>query len=278
MKPLIVICALIAQLLPGIVRGDTPYAVKVPATGEVVHCTAYPPQLAPGAKAGLVIHLYGHGGSNIVFNAGRPPFDVIRRRITERGYWLIVPDLGPRHWMSDDAVDRLDAVIKEWTQKEDIDPARVHLLGSSMGASSSLLYVMRRPGKIRSVAAIFPVTDQVRFFTDAPNYRESVGPAHHVTDANREAVLRAISPLYHAEAFQQTPVFLVHGAKDTVVNVAHSREFAAALQKQGSPVIYRESPEEGHHDEIVVSFQEEIADFLTKADANSGPARAGWSR
>ncbi len=257
-------------LLPGVARAEAPFAVKVPGTGEVVYCTAYPPRVAPGAKAGLVVHLYGHGGSNVVFNAGRPPFDVIRQRITERGYWLVVPDLGPRHWMNDAAVARLDTVIAEWIQREDVDPARVHLLGSSMGASSSLLYVMRRPGKIKSVVAIFPVTDQVRFFADAPKYRPSVGEAHHVTEAGREEVLRSISPLDHPDAFRQTPVFLLHGAKDSTVDVGHSRRFAAELQKRGCPVVYRESPEEDHRDEIVVPYQEEIADFLTKPAAAHG--------
>jgi len=251
-------------------EAPAPFAVKVPGTDELVYCTVYPPRVAPGTKAGLVVHLYGHGGSNVVFNIGRPPFDVIRRRITESGYWLVVPDLGPRHWMNDAAVAKLDAVIAEWIQHEDVDPARVHLIGTSMGGSSSLIYVMRRPGKIKSVVAIFPITDHVRFFADAPNYRPSVGEAHHVTEAGREAQLRAISPRYHLEAFRSTPVFLLHGARDDTVDVAHSREFFAELQKQGSPVVYRESPEEKHRDEIVIPYQDEIADFLTKPAAASG--------
>src|SRR5690606_688022 len=113
--------------------------------------TVYAPRSAPGTKAGLVIHLYGHNGSNIGFNAGRPPFDTIRKRLAERGYWLVIPDLGPRHWMNEGAVARLDAVIEHWVSQEGVDPERVHLLGSSMGGTSSLIYVMRRPGKIRSV-------------------------------------------------------------------------------------------------------------------------------
>lgn len=264
MKRLLLPC--IIFLLSGVAWGAAPF-VTLPGTDETVYCTIYPPRITPGNKAGLVIHLYGHGGSNVTFNIGRTPFDTLRQRITERGYWLVIPDLGPRHWMNNAAVARLDAVIAEWIEHEHVDPARVHLIGSSMGAYSSLLYVMRRPGKVRSLAAIFPVTDQVRFWDEKTSYRQSVGDAHGLPAANREEALRALSPVYHPDAFRQTPLFLLHGAKDNTVVVEHSRRLASELQQRGYLLVYRESPDAAHKDEIVVPYQEELADFLTKPDS-----------
>jgi|GEM_PF-690380 len=239
--------------------------VPLPGTNEVVVCAVYPPQVASGEKAGLIVHLYGSNGSHTNFNIGRPPFDTLRRLVAERGYWLVVPELGPRHWMNDAAVARVDAVIADWIQREGVDPERVHLLGSSMGAGSSLVYVMRRPGLAKSVAAIFPPTDWPRFGEEKPVYRKAISEAHHLDEADCYAGLRALSPLYHPEAFRQTPVFLLHGAKDDTVPVEHSRAFAEALNQQGSSVIYRETRDGRHQDEIAIPYQKEIADFLTRS-------------
>lgn len=250
-----------------VASADTPVIreVALPGTDEVVVCSVYPPQVTPGEKTGLIVHLYGSGGSHTNFNAGRPPFDRFRQLIAERGYWLVVPELGPRHWMNDAAVARVDAVINEWIQQEGVDPERVHLLGSSMGAGSSLVYVMRSPGKVKSVGAIFPPTDLPRWGKGKPAYGEAMSVAHGLDDAGREAGLRALSPLYHPEAFRDTPVFILHGAMDDTIPVEHSRLFVEALKEQGSSVIYRETRDGMHKDEIVIPYQKEIADFLTKS-------------
>jgi len=152
--------------------------LRAPGGRPEVTCTIYPPQPAPPGQAGLVVHLYGSGGSHKTHNAGRAPYDELRRLLAARGYWLVVPELGPRHWMSDAACDQVDAVIAAMVQNEALDPARVHLLGTSMGGGSSLIYVMRRPGKIASVAAIFPMTDFAQWLQEKPGYRQAIETAH----------------------------------------------------------------------------------------------------
>ncbi len=83
------------------------------------------------------------------------------------------------------------------------------------------------------------------------------------------SVLDSLSPLKHVAAFADIPVFLIHGDTDIIVPPHHSRDFAEALKKQGSPVTYREASGVGHSDVIVEPFQQEIADFLTNAVAKS---------
>jgi dipeptidyl aminopeptidase/acylaminoacyl peptidase len=246
--------------------------LPLPGTGEMIACSVYPPKPVAGAAAGLVVHLHGSGGSYLDFNAKRPPFDLLRQRLAERGYWLVVPELGPNHWMNAAAVARLDAAIDHWIRQEGVDPARVHLLGSSMGASCSLIYVMRRPGKIKSVVAVFPPTDFPAFSDEHAGFRKGVMQAHHLAEPNLKESLRAFSPYHHLEDFRATPIFLLHGVKDPLVGVKHSRQFAEALRRQGSPVIYREDPEGVHKDDIVGPFQEEIADFLTRPATTPKPS------
>jgi dipeptidyl aminopeptidase/acylaminoacyl peptidase len=231
-----------------------------------IACAIYAPQLVVQGKAGLVVHLYGSGGSHKGYNIGRAPYDELRRLLAAQGYWLVVPELGPRHWMNDAACGQLDAVIAELVQRERVDPARVHLLGTSMGAGSSLIYVMRRPGTIKSVAAIFPMTDFAKWLQEKPGYRAAVEQAHGILSEQRDAALQQISPLGHPEAFRNTPVFLLHGDRDATVLLHHSRDFAAALKDKGCSVIYREVAGGTHNDSIVLSYQKELADFLTKED------------
>jgi len=112
-------------------------ALPAPGDGAAVTGTLYAPQPVPEGKAGLVVHLYGSGGSHESYNVGRPPVDEFRRLLAARAYWLVVPELGPRHWMNDAACNQVDAVIAAMVQHERVDPGRVHLLGTSMGGGSS---------------------------------------------------------------------------------------------------------------------------------------------
>ena len=236
-----------------------------------IACVVYAPQPVPEGKAGLVVHLYGSGGSHREneYNVGRAPYAAFRRLLAERGYWLVVPDLGPKHWMNAKACAQVDAVIAAMIKKERVDPERVHLLGTSMGAGSSLIYVMRRPERITSVVAVFPMTDFARWLQEKPGYRGPVEQAHGIAPEQRDATLAKLSPLLHPEAFRNVPVLLLHGDSDTVVPPHHSRDFAAALEEKGCAVIYHEVPGLTHNDKIAQAFQRELADFLTKENKRS---------
>ncbi len=133
-----------------------------------ITCTVYGPNGSAKGKPGLVVHLYGSGGSHRKghYNVGRSPYDEFRRLLAERGYWLVVPELGARHWMNETASAQLDSVIGAMVDIEGVDAGHVHLFGTSMGAGSSLIYAMRHPENIKSVVAIFPMTDSPPQFED----------------------------------------------------------------------------------------------------------------
>ena len=230
--------------------------------GAAVECAVYPPLNIDG-NAGIVLHLYGHGGSCREYNIMRSPYAEARRLLRERGYWLVVPDLGGSHWMNNAACKILDSVIHGMITAHGVNPDRVHILGTSMGGGSGLAYVMRRPGRIRSICAVFPMTDFAQWVQESPAYLQRIAEAHGVKLSEATPVLRAISPLLHSASFADIPVLLMHGDSDSIVPVHHSRDFAAALKKQGSPVTYREVSGVGHDDAIAEPFQREIVEFLT---------------
>jgi len=236
-----------------------------PGHPQAVSCTVIPPLRQADGKPGLVIHLYGSGGSHRFYNLMRPPYGLLRRLLPERGYRIVVPELGPTHWMNAQAIATLDAVIEGLIGAGEADPARVHILGTSMGASSGLVYAMRRPGVVRSVCAVFPVTDFAGWAAQFPDRGVSLAQAHGVTPEAAQAAFRGLSPLNHVPAFANMPVYLLHGDADGVVPVRHSRDFAAALRAAGCPVTYRESPGMGHDDHIAACWQEEILEFFAGA-------------
>jgi dipeptidyl aminopeptidase/acylaminoacyl peptidase len=230
---------------------------------QAVPCTVCPPSPQAGGKPGLVVHLYGSGGSHAFYNLMRPPYGLLRRLLPERGYRVVVPDLGPSHWMNEQAMAALDAIIEGLTAGGQADPTRIHILGTSMGAASGLVYAMRRPAVVRSVCAVFPVTDLAAWAAQFPERGVSLAQAHGVQPGDAQPLFRELSPLNHVPAFANMPVYLLHGDADGVVPARHSRDFAAALRAAGCPVTYREVPGIGHDDSIAASWQEEILEFLT---------------
>ena len=228
-----------------------------------VPCTIYPPSPGASRKPALILHLYGSGGSHTAFNLMRSPFARLRRLLWERGCWVAVPELGRSHWMSEKACRTLDSTIAAMIDQEKIDPVRVHILGTSMGAGSGLAYIARRPGVIRSMCAFFPMTDWVQWVREQPGRLKRIAEAHGVAPEDAEPALRAISPMSNLDAYVNLPLLVIHGQPDKVVPVHHSRDFVAALQSRGANVIYRESPDFGHDNALAEGHQEEIADFLT---------------
>ncbi len=257
-----------ASLIASSAFAAEPVVRKIPGPdgGDPIPCTVYAPQPVPQGKAGLVVHLYGSGGSHRKneYNMGREPYAKCRQLLAERGYWLVVPDLGRSHWMNEKACAQVDAVIAAMIAQEQVDPKRVHLLGTSMGAGSSLIYTMRRPGRIRSLVALFPMTDFVRWLEEKPGYRTAVEQAHGIVPEQRADALAEISPLLHSEAFQNVPILLLHGDADKIVPIHHSRDLAAVLKEKGCSVSLIEVPGLTHSDKVAQPHQQEIADFLTK--------------
>ena len=55
------------------------------------------------------------------------------------------------------------------------------MCSASMGAGCSLIYAMQRPGRIRSLVAVFPMTDLVRWLDEKTGYRTVVERAGSAT-------------------------------------------------------------------------------------------------
>jgi predicted peptidase len=106
-------------------------------------------------------------------------------------------------------VQALNRLLNELTEKLRIDEKRIYLTGLSLGGYGTWKLAIRYP---RRFAAIVPICGW--------------------GDPQKVGVLRDV------------PIWVFHGAKDTVVPLQKSRELVSALRTAGGPVkftIYRES-------------------------------------
>jgi predicted peptidase len=112
------------------------------------------------------------------------------------------------------------------------DPDRIALTGLSRGGYGVWQLALTHPGRFR---ALIPVCAGITAPPAHPDLRVAA------LDGNDEPWREA------ARRLRTLPVWMVHGARDTVIPVAQSRRMAAALREAGAAVHYRELPEANHN-------------------------------
>ncbi|MEJ7649662.1 MAG: alpha/beta fold hydrolase [Nakamurella sp.] len=130
-----------------------------------------------------------------------------------------------------DQVDALDGVIAQFP--DDVDPARVGILGWSYGGYLSALAVLQRPDRFRAAVAGAPVTDWElydTFYTE----RYLGHPAQQPKVYRRNSLLELASR--PPAAGERPPALLIlHGMVDDNVVVAHTLRLSSALLAAGRP-------------------------------------------
>jgi len=138
-----------------------------------------------------------------------------------------------------------------------------------MGGSSALVFAVRRPELLDGVAAFCPAGDIASYYTftassDNPTLQNIAAAIKlHYTAQGRslDEELAARSAVGQAERLTM-PVYLSHGAADSLIPVAGVRALAEALRALERPVKYLELPE-GDHDAPVNRVNwPEVLDFL----------------
>jgi predicted peptidase len=187
-----------------------------------------PPKVVDGKKYPLVVFLHGagergsdnekqlvHGVPQFVANLEKHPCFLIAPQCPEGKRWVEVDWSADSHTQpkEPDEVGRLTLVLVEKTIKDlPIDPKRVYITGLSMGGYGTWDLLARRPDLFAAAAPV-------------------CGGADEAT----------------ATKIKDIPIWAFHGAKDTAVKPARSRNMIAALKKAGGKPKYTEYPEVGHN-------------------------------
>lgn len=204
-----------------------------------------PEARTPGARLPLVV--LPHDGPHDRDSYG---FDFLAQFIASRGYAVLQPqyrgssgfgkafrDAGQGEWGGKIQTDILDGVAA-LAASGVIDPSRVCIAGWGFGGYSALAGAALHPGTYKCAASIAGYSnvgkilqDQVKLY--APESRVVEYWRRELGDPSIDDVAAA-SPERQAGSVQ-VPVLLIHGDKDTDVDVSHSRAMADSLKAAGKP-------------------------------------------
>jgi len=136
-----------------------------------------------------------------------------------------------------------------WLIAEGIaDPARIGILGHSVGGYIALASGIAKPNLYACVADYSGPTSLVTFVTSPPPYwYTSMELLYDLVGDPKEdrEWLEAQSPLYHPETFD-LPLLVAQGINDPLTPVAETDSFVADLRSLGKEVTYLRLEEEGH--------------------------------
>ena len=224
----------------------------------------------PPEKRSLLIYLYGAGGSVELYNFKRAPYALLREQLAQRGYTVLVPDLGKYHFMNTQAKKTLDGMVAQVLKNESIPANRVHVMGTSMGGGSSLAYALHRPDMIRSVCAVMPMTDFKDWVIENKGYVDLVANAYGGTYEKAPEVYDQNSAIKNVEGFKKIPVMLVHGNADSTVLYSQSTKLADLLESKSYAYTLCTAEGQGHKDEAMQEFQSQAAQFFDNASKPLG--------
>lgn len=130
------------------------------------------------------------------------------------GYtWYDIGTAGaPEPGMFRESYDRLSQFVDEALLEYPIDPARLFLLGFSMGTVMSLSLGLARPGVVKGVAA------------------------------NSGYVAEGTHLAYRWNELAGTSFFIAHGTSDPIIPLAMARRVRELFAASNAPHIYREYP------------------------------------
>ena len=177
----------------------------------------------------LFLHGAGERGTDGMRQTGVGLGTAVRRFPDRFPDLIVMPQAPPdsiwRGTVADAAVAALEATVKEFRA----DRRRLYLVGLSMGAYGSWTVALERP---RMFAAIVAVCGGLL-------------PPSHLS--RLDAGLREADPYAElARRLADMPVWLFHGAQDSLVPPEGSRRIHAAFHRAGSRSNYTEYPDVGH--------------------------------
>ena len=205
----------------------------------------YAPSRA-GSLAPLVVVIHGGG-----WRSGAPTdLAALNSLLAGRGYAVaaITYRFAPEHRFPAPLEDVRSALsyLKRHGHEIGVDSSRIVLLGRSAGGHLALLAAYSTPDpSIRGVISFYGPTDLVWGWEHPapPRVYDSRGTLRDLTGgapAERTDVYRDASPVSFLNA--AIPTLLVHGVRDPLVSVEHSRMLADSLQRRAEAVTYIELP------------------------------------
>jgi predicted peptidase len=203
----------------------------------------------------VILFLHGSGEKGI---DGILPTEIglgtALRRHPERYPAIVVFAQTPGIWQEEGAriaLAELDRTMSEFR----VDPARVYLLGMSMGGNGAWYLAYHHPDRFAAAAITCGFIRE---------HRDGLYPALVPEAADPFATV--------AERVRDLPLWLAHGDADTVVPVEETRSMVAALESIGADVHSTEIPGGGHNSWDPAFQGEELPAWLFRQRKDPGEA------
>ncbi len=213
--------------------------------GRLLHGWFIPPAKSPQEPGPwpVVLHCHGNAGNvsgHIDFSSFLPEHGVAVFIFDYRGYGKSAPASGlTREQLMEDSRAAMDYLLT----RRDIDPARVGVMGVSLGGVFATALAAERPG----IRALCTVSAFSTWRGVAADHLPILGPLLLSGDLN---------PVDSARKLKGTPMLIVHGELDEIVNVRHAAILAEAATSSGAEVT-RLIVSKAHHNDVLFTDQGE---------------------
>ena len=159
-----------------------------------------------------------HGSSMFLENREDYPAIVVMPQCATGDYWAQVAYEDQQRFFNFDEIPNPSTaaaleLLDYFLSQEQVDADRVYIMGLSMGGMGTFEVLARRPNTFAAAVPICGGTNT------------------------------ALLPIYA----EKVPLWIFHGADDSIVTVEHSRQVVKALEMLGVPVKYTEYPGVNHN-------------------------------
>lgn len=238
-------------LLAAPARADDPQVVPDVVYGHKDGMALTYDVIRPAKQSGAAVLWIQSGGW---YSAYADPKTLVgaSKGFLDQGYTVVVVRhaSAPKYAVPDAVADVRRAVraVRMNAKTHGIDPNRLGVMGMSAGGHLSLMLattgddgnpkaadpVLRYSSRVAAVAAICPPTDLRGFTTDPPaEIKKHASLKPPLTfDAKLEP---EVSPVLHVTP-DDAPALMIHGDKDTLVPIEHSKNMVPLFEKAKVPV------------------------------------------
>nr|WP_256489392.1 alpha/beta fold hydrolase [Pleionea sp. CnH1-48] len=163
------------------------------------------------------------------------------------GYSFLHKEAGKMQW-GNMILEDIYRATQAVANRKDIAADKVCLVGMSYGGYAATMLTIKYPELYKCAVNIAGVSD-VALYLNAHNMtkKQDVWAKEYIGDpvADYES-LKSISPVYKIQGLKN-PIFIIHGAKDSVVDIEHASRLKLMLDKHNKSYQYHIIEDGGHH-------------------------------
>lgn len=222
-----------------------------------------PDNCTPNKKNPMIIYFHGRGGNaENMLEATKYNYKELLEKSKQRGYIFVAPSCGQNSWMGPktekfilELLDFLDTRLK-------VDPKRFYVMGGSMGGGATLTFTSLHPDRVTAACDIFGITDFFKFYQERDYYQKSIAGSYGGTPEEASEVYKQRSAVYNVDKLKKVPLLIIHGDKDNIVYLSHSKTLYGKLKAAEANVQLIVVPGMGHSNKIFSGNIDTILDFF----------------